>query len=188
MRCRCRPSFVRATLSGLAAIFFVILVLIVLLLSPSIIEGPGNVHYLIKTRCVVNNINYLTNYCPRDSSNDIFALIYQTEWEKCLVIRMDIQALDKGILCTYFWPESFTDETDALISVSQKFQNGTEFDCVIDTIHQNCYPDKNEVYVFIGVVTGVFVIFLIFFSIYLHLEIKDRKLKKEMSLGKKNDR
>ena len=185
MRCRCRKSFVRMIVGSCSGVFLVAFILIVLLLSPSLIDGPDNVYYRSRSRCNITSINYLDNLCPRDSSDDIFALIYQPNWEKCILIEIIAQELNSEKNYTYKWRESFQDPTDAFIAVSRKYREGQEIDCIINTIHDFWDPDKKEVIVFIAATTSLFSLFLLTLICFFYMYRRNRQEVKQAGKKKK---
>lgn len=142
----------------------IVLLLVTLMLLPSILEGPDNVHILERTSCRIDQINYDDNLCLRDTSQDFSNLVYRDEWEICKVVRFNISTdlVLNGVQmnCSWIFPISFQTEKDAYVGISRDYSEGFEYNCVIDTVNRICYPDKREMLVFGMVVSGLFLLFI----------------------------
>ena len=192
MRFRCRPVFVRVVVLCMIGISLGSLLLSLMVLMPGLVDGPNNVHHLEKTTCQVTNITFIENLCQRDTSNDVFILLYQDDWKTCYVPKLEIIPKNvKGVEnCTWFFSESFPDETEALIGVSRKFQSDTEYDCIVDTIKHTCYPDQNEIVISVLVISLFTCILVFFISVYIYLwkkkKAEDRALRNNTKRTQKN--
>lgn len=152
-----------ATISGVigAGITFV---LVTMMLLPSILNGPDNVHILVRSKCHVNEIRYLDNLCSRDTSQDFSNLIYREDWEVCKVVEVvassDLVLNNDAIKnCTWKFPGNFQSEKDAFVAISGDYYEGVDYDCVVDTVNKICYPDKMERLIFGLSVGGLVLVF-----------------------------
>lgn len=119
-----------------------------LILLPSIMNGPDNLHILERNQCSIDKVNYLDNWCLRDTNSDFTALQYREDWEKCLVIEYNITT-SSNQTCTWKYPQKFNNQKEAFIETSREFFPGQSYDCIIDSIENICYPDKKELLIFI---------------------------------------
>jgi hypothetical protein len=135
-----------------------------LLLLPSILDGPDNVHILERSRCRIDQVSYQDNWCPRDTSQDFSNLVYRKDWEICKLVRFNISSElvinGEPFNCTWLYPQSFATEKDAFVAVSSSYTEGLEYDCVVDTVNHICYADKLEMVVFGCVVAALFLLFV----------------------------
>lgn len=131
-------------------------------LLPSVLYGPDKSGYLFHTNCVVESIEYVDTYCPRDNTNDIFDLTYREEWDKCMIIKMNLTTIVNNTehLCTYFLSGSYQTMEEALIATIKDYQIGTEFPCVLNIIRQVCLQEKHEVIIFAITITISLLLFI----------------------------
>ena len=179
-RFRCRPVFWRVLVMCLMGLTAASLLLSTLVLLP---EGPDNVHFLERTICTVKNISYLEQFCPRYTSNDVFIMNYKEDWKPCLVPVLQLE-IEPGKIqnitnCSWRHPQSYETVIEATIELGGKYHLGTQYKCVIDKIHGICYPDKEEITIFIVVVSGLSVLFVILTGIccYQQKLLKDHSKK-----------
>jgi len=142
-----RPKIITNMLLIITITLTMITVLVILLLIPAITEGPNEVLSLQRTNCTLSNITYLNNYCLRDTSNDFTDLIYQPYWINCSIAMFNIITDLNSTNCSWIYPDSFDNNNDAFLSISQLYALGNRYACVIDTSQNLCYPDKNEVFI-----------------------------------------
>jgi hypothetical protein len=175
----------------------IIWAIVIVLLLPSILEGPNNLDSLLRAQCQIHHIQYVDNLCKRDNTQDFSNLIYRDEWEICKVARFNISAtlhqFDDSefnselnvVNCTWIYPDFFSNEKDALFVIAGRYQQNNDYDCIIDIANRICYPDKKEVWIFGFVVGGVGLLFLIsiavFFFIKRHIRIGKERMDLELS-------
>jgi hypothetical protein len=176
----------------------IIWAIVIVLLIPSILEGPSNLDSLIRAECKINNIRYDDNLCKRDTTQDLSNLIYRDDWEICKVARFNITSIlhqfDDSELdleklnvvnCTWTYPDFFSNEKDALFVIAGRYRLDSNYTCVIDIANRICYPDKHELWVFGFVVGGIGLLFIIsiiaFFLIKRWLRHNKEKMDLELS-------
>jgi hypothetical protein len=139
------------------------LILSLIVLIPSLVNGPAHNTYLKKTVCQVNNITYINNLCQRDLNNDIFALIYQDVWNPCYIAQVNItpRNIPEINQCVWYYDTELSD-----INSLNSYYISYEYNCVVDTLKSKCYPDKNEIEITYSVL-GIFISLIIIFSICL---------------------
>lgn len=169
--------------------------IVIVLLLPSILQGPNNLHSLIRAQCQIYHVEYVDNLCMRDTTQDFSNLVYRDNWEICKVATFNITAtlsqfnetvgLNRGlnlINCTWTYPEFFANEKDALFAIAGKYRQNTGYDCVIDIANRICYPDKKEIWIFGFVVGGVGLLFIISIVAYILIKRWIRINKEKMDL------
>lgn len=169
----------------------IIWAIVIVLLLPSILEGPNNLDSLLRAQCHINHIQYVDNLCKRDSTQDFSNLIYRDEWETCKVARFNITAIlhqfddeiELNVVnCTWIYPEFFSNEKDALFAIAGRYRLNNDYDCIIDIANRICYPDKKEVWIFGFVVGGVGLLFLLSIGVFLFIKRHIRIGKERMDL------
>jgi len=136
----------------------------------NILEGPEVLNYLNRGTCRVMKISYIENWCSTDNQEE-FGIFYNSEWEKCELILLEIEnniiTKNNNINCTYIYPESYTDHTEAVIEIRKKFEVNDTFKCVIDEIQERCYPDESDLIIEIVIITLPLTL-IIFFSLLIY--------------------
>ena len=165
-----RPSVIRWTVLACAVTSIITTILVTLMLLPAMTDGPGAVHFLERRECILHNITYRDNRCPRESSNDFSNLVYREDWLNCKIILFN-STTDTGVDCHWFHPGNYQTEESAFITVSENFREGLKYDCVLDTIKNICYPDKKEILIFSLSVTSLFVLSCILICIFFYIKL-----------------
>ena len=168
--------------------------IVIVLLLPSILQGPDNLHSLIRAQCRINNVQYSDNLCKRDTTQDFSNLIYRDDWEICKVAIFNISASLpqfnetsglNSVNCTWTYPEFFANEKDALFAIAGRYRQNVGYDCVIDIANRICYPDKKEVWIFGFVIGGIGLLFIVsivaFILIKRWIRINKEKMDLELS-------
>jgi hypothetical protein len=170
------PKIITNIFLVITIILSMVTVLIILLLIPSITQGPNNIISLQRTNCTLTNITYLNNYCLRDTSTDFTNLVYQPDWIDCTIAVLNITSdLNSSKNCSWIYPTSFTNNNDAFLAISQQYELGNKYPCIIDTSQKICYPDKHEVLIFSVSISSLFFATFITFIIYIVLKIYYKK-------------
>lgn len=169
-----RPKVIQWTILSTAIASGIVLILVTLMLLPSITDGPDAVHYLERSECILHNITYLDNYCPRDSSGDFSNLKYENEWPRCKIIMFNSTS-DLNIDCYWLHPGSYKTEQEAFIAVSENYQIGMKYDCVLNTIQNICHPDKKELLIFSLTVSSLFILTVLIIIAFCFLRLIVKK-------------
>lgn len=166
-------------------------ILVIVLLLPAILEGPGRLHSLLRGKCQIDGIRYIDNLCERDTSEDFSDLLYKDNWEICKVVQFNITAIvDQdsvrgSINCTWTYPEFFQTEKDALFTIAGRFKENSDYDCVADSVNKICYPDKKETLIFSIAVSIMGCLFIISIGIFLYakrwIRLKKEKMNQELA-------
>lgn len=184
-----RPKVIRWTVLSAAIASSITTILVTLMLLPAITDGPDAVHYLERTNCVLNNITYVDNLCPRSESpgggnvlidsdvpaggpsgGDFSNLVYLEDWSTCKIILFNISN-DLDINCHWYHPGSYETEQEAFIAVSENYRVGQKYDCVLDTVKNICYPDKKEVLIFALSVSSLLLLTIMIIVVFCYLRI-----------------
>lgn len=170
-----RWTFISAGMAGM-----ITLILVMLMLIPALVDGPDGSHVLKRSKCQLTKIVYQDNYCLRDNSQDFSDLNYLEDWSVCKIAFFQIKTSLDTRNCTWIYPQSFEGETEAFVAISEHYREGQEYDCVVDTVKQICYPDKREVLVFslsvgglILVNLGILVAYIVVKTYFQEKEKKD---------------
>ena len=123
-----RPEVIRKILLASAIAASITCILLILIFIPSITEGPHGAHFLERGHCIKNNITYIDNLCPRDTSNDFTNLRYQEDWTSCIVARFNISSDIRGINCTWNHPGIFESQQEAFIAVRQDYKKHIQYE------------------------------------------------------------
>lgn len=165
-----RAKVIQWTVLSAAIASVIVLILVTFMLLPSITDGPDAVHYLERTQCVLLNITYESNKCPRDTLNDFSNLIYLDDWQECKIVKFDI-INELGLNCSWYHPGSYENEKEAFIAISENYEIGMKYKCVLDAIKNVCYPDKREVLIFSLSVSSLFVLTILILAVFCYLRI-----------------
>lgn len=166
-----RPKFVQYAFLTLGVATCSTMILASLMLLPAILNGPSNVNYLERGRCVVENITYLPNLCLRDTNNDFSNLEYNPHWEQCKLVQFEISN-NLGSNCSWIFPEFFQTEQEAYIAISQNFDVGTSYNCIINTIENICYKDQHEVTIYAVLISSLGAIGCCAWCVFAFLRVK----------------
>lgn len=174
MKFRCRPKFWRNFLNCSIGIVAISIIISIIGLLPSIIEGPNNIHYLKRTDCTVKNITYQPNLCSLQVDYDLLVLTYQNEWMPCYIPKFEIES-SNGENCTWYHPSYFESEIDGFKEIGKTYNIGTQFSCVLDTLNNICIPDKNEVFIFIITITSLLFLLSILIGLFFYFRYRKNK-------------
>lgn len=181
---KCHRTICKKTTLCLVLIWIIILGLNITILLPSILDGPTTISNLKRTTCKITDIIYLQNYCNINTNNynQLFALLYKTDWNICYIgsfhmfyqlNEIDTTTTTTTYNCSYLYPNSFQDIQQATRDLHSYFNE--TIDCVINTINNECYPDKNELEWLIATVSTNTLILIILISIIIYLSVCKNK-------------